>query len=179
MKSLIALVVLPLCGGVLVAGCHHRRSTQPLRSIEGFRFGAYSTFVGSHADTLRVTGTAENVSKRLLENVSSPCEQLNRLSIVAQAGSRTWDSKKWEIAQLPVYHDASGRVIESGCLLIGFVTFIAPGALQRYELRIPVSRILGDSLAPGKYRITARIVINGREVGNLPAGEVQFAPPLT
>jgi len=108
-----------------------------------------------------------------------PCYQLNRLSILAQANSRSWDSQKWEIAQLPVYHDASGRVIQSACLPIGLVTLIGPGGLQRYQLRIPISHILGDSLAPGKYRITARIVISGREVGDLRAGDVQLTPPPT
>ena len=178
-KSLLVLVVLPVCGGVLVAGCHHRRGADPGRSIEGFRFGAYATIVGSRADTLRVTATAENVSNRPLADTSTPCYQLNRLSILAQANSRSWDSQKWEIAQLPVYHDASGRVIQSACLPIGLVTLIGPGGLQRYQLRIPISHILGDSLAPGKYRITARIVISGREVGDLRAGDVQLTPPPT
>jgi hypothetical protein len=179
MKSFLVLVALPVCNGVLVAGCHHRRGAAPSRSIEGFRFGAYATIVGSRTDTLRVTATAENVSKRPLEDMSSPCYQLNRLSIVAQAGSRTWDSKKSEIAQIPVYHDASGRIIESVCLPMALVTLIGPGGLQSYELRTPVSRVLGDSLAPGKYRITARIVINGNEVEDLHAGDVELRSPPT
>ena len=177
MKSL--LVAVTVCGGVVATGCHHRQRADPSRPIEGFRFGAYATIVGPRADTLRVTATAENVSNRPLEDISSPCYQLNRLSIVAQAGSRTWDSKNWEIAQLPVYHDATGRVIESGCLPMAFVTHIGPGGLQRYELRTPITRILGDSLEPNKYRITARIVINGREVGDLRAGDVELRPPPT
>jgi hypothetical protein len=179
MESLRVLVAVTVCSGVVVAGCHHRRGGDVSRSIDGFRFGAYATIVGSRADTLRVTATAENVSKRPLEDMSSPCYRLNRLSIVAQAGSRTWDSNKWEIAQLPVYHDATGRVIESVCLPMAFMTLIGPGGLQRYELRAPISRILGDSLKPGKYRISARIVINGREVGELRAGDVELSPPPT
>jgi hypothetical protein len=179
MKSLLALVSLPVCTGLLVAGCHYRRGADPNGSIEGFRFGAYASVVGSRADTLRVTATAENVSKRLLEDMSSPCYQLNRLSIVAQAGLRTWDSNKSEIAQLPVYRNTSGRVIESVCLPVGVVALIRPGGLQRFELRTPISSILGDSLEPGKYRITARIVINGLEVGDLHAGDVQLSPPPT
>jgi hypothetical protein len=176
MKSLLVIVALH---AAVLAGCHPRRGADPSRSIEGFRFGAHATIVGSHADTLRVTATAENVSNRALEDMFSPCYQLNRLSIVAQAGSRTWDSQKWEIAQLPVYRDASGRAIESVCLPVAFVTLIGPGGLQRYELRAPISRILGDSLEPGKYRLTARIVINGREVGELRAGDVKLPPPPT
>ena len=121
MKSLLVLVAL-----AVVAGCHRRPSADSSRSIDGFRFGAHATIVGSRADTLRVTATAENVSKRPLEDMSVPCYQLNRLSIVAQSDSRTWDSKKWEIAQIPVYHDASGRVIQSACAPMAFVMLIGP-----------------------------------------------------
>ena len=179
MKSVLVLVAVTVWSGVVAAGCHHRRGGDLSRSIEGFRFGAYATIVGVRADTLRVTATAENVSKRPLEDMSSPCYQLNRLSIVAQSGSRTWDSNKWEIARLPGYHHATGRVIESVCLPMAFMTLIGPGGLQRYELRAPISRILGDSLEPGEYRINARIVINGREVGDLRAGAVELSPPPT
>ena len=163
---------------MLLSGCHQRRTFEH-RSVEGFRFGAYASVVGSRADTLRVTATAENISKHALEDMSGGCYRLNRLSVRAQMDSRSWDSKKWEIAKLPVYRDVTGRVIESACAPVAFVTLLSPGGLVRYELRAPVREILGDSLPPGKYRITAQIVINGREVNGVVGGNVHLVVPPT
>jgi hypothetical protein len=126
---------------------------------------------------LRVSATAENISKHPLEDMFGDCYRLNRLSVIARTGSRAWDSQKWEIARLPVYHDSAGRVIEMACGGVAFVTLLPPGGLVHYELRVPVKQILGDSLSPGTYRITARIVTNGQEVKNVPAGYVNLNPP--
>lgn len=168
-----------LASVVALCGCHPRRRFESHRSIEGFRFGAYAVVVGPRADTLRVSGTAENVSNHALEDMFGSCYWLNRLSVRAQSHSQSWDSRKWEIAKLPVYRDASGRVIEPACAPVAFVTLLSPGGLVRYELRAPVREILGDSLRAGDYRITARIVINGQETGDIFAGHVRLVPPTS
>ena len=180
MKPALFLVGLPLSAGVLLGGCHSSRTYYQGPSIEGFRFGARATIAGPRADTLRVSATAENVSDhQLQEEWGSSCYRLNRLSVVAQVDSKIWDSKTWEIAQLPVYHDSAGRVIQLGCAGVVLVRIVPPGGLLTYELRVHIKQIFGDSLASGKYRIIARIAINGRETNNLPAGEVELRAPPT
>lgn len=51
---------------------------------------------------------------------------------------------------------------------------VPPGASSHYDRRIPVGDILGDSLPPGRYKITARIYLNDQEVKGLSAGEVEL-----
>jgi hypothetical protein len=174
------LIGLLLGVGVLVGGCHNRRTYYQAPSIDGFRFGAHATIAGRSADTLRVSATAENVSDHQLREERGSCYMLNRLAIVAQAHTKTWDSKTWEISQLrqpPFYYDSATHQLLVACAGVGFERIVPPGGLVTYELRIPIKRILGDSLAPGKYRISARIAINGRETGVLPAGEVELRVP--
>jgi len=160
--------------------CHHHRNYfGEIPSIDGFRFGAYATVVGAHADTLRVNATAENISGHSLQDMWGSCYRLNRLAIVAKAGVKSWDSHAWEIRQQPVYYDSAGRVIAMACGGGVFLQTVRPGGLLRYELRVPVGAILGDSLVQGRYRVVARLVINGREVKNLSAGEVVLRAPTT
>jgi hypothetical protein len=42
-----------------------------------------------------------------------------------------------------------------------------------------VQRILGDSLSAGRYHVTARLEINGREIKGLKAGDVVLPPTNT
>jgi hypothetical protein len=179
MKLALFLVGVLLWGGLLLGACHNRRTYYQGPSVDGFRFGAYATIAGPRADTLRVSATAENVSDHPLQDEWGTCYQLNRLAVVAQIGTRTWNSKTWEIGRLPVYHDATGREIQMACAPVVVMTTVPPGGLLRYELRVPVKEILGDSLPAGGYRISARIAINGRETKNLPAGELELRAPPT
>jgi len=173
-----ATFILPIAAwssaAVLIAGCHGRRTYYQGPSIDGFRFGAHASIVGPRGDTLRVTATAENASNNQLQEEHGTCYGLNRLALVAQGDSKTWDSRTWELRQQPIYRDATGRVMAPVCVGGLLNTTVPPGGLLSYELRVPIGQILGDSLVPGRYRITARIAINGREIKNLRAGEVNF-----
>jgi Carboxypeptidase regulatory-like domain len=162
---------------VLLTGCHSRRTYYERPSIEGFRFGAHASLVGGRGDTLKVSATAENISKYPLREERGSCSRVHELAFVADDGSKNWDSKAWEVSRLPVYHDATGRVIPWFCADVLFVRTVPMNGLVSYEVRVPVSEILGDSLSPRKYRITARLPFNGREIKNLRAGDVELRPP--
>lgn len=177
MKTASLLATLLLSAALLPSGCNSRRTNYEGLSIEGFHFGAHATVVGTGADTLWVSATAENVSDHQLFDEWDSCYRVNRLAIVAQGDSRFWDSKVWEIGRIPVYHDSTGRIMELACAGMGLRTTLPPGTSTSYELRVPVKQILGDSLAAGRYKINARIVINGRETKNLTAGEVVLRAP--
>ena len=169
--------VLRLAVATLLIACRSHRQDYERQSIDGFRFGAHAAVVGPRADTLRVIATAENLSNRPLQDMWGSCSRLNRLAVVAKADSRSWDSRAWEINQQPVYHDSAGHVIQLACGGVAYMRMVYPGGLLRYELRVPVRSILADSLAAGRYTIVARIVIDGREIKNLRAGEVDLDAP--
>ena len=133
--------------------CHrHRNYFGENQSIDGFRFGAHATITGPRADTLRVDAVAENISGHSLQDMWGSCYGLNRLAVVAKASAKSWDSRAWEIRRRPVYYDSAGRVIPIACGGVVFLQTIHPGGLLRYELRVPVRAVLGDSLDPGRYR---------------------------
>ena len=162
----------------LLGGCHRQRTSYVGFPIGDFRAGAYAALAGNHNDTLRVSATAENASNQnRVDGFGGGCGEVNRLSIVVRRESRVWDSRKWEIARQPVFHDATGRSLAIICGGVELMRTIPPGGLVKYELRIPVTEILGDSLAPGRYTVTGRITINGREIKNLRAGEVELSLP--
>jgi hypothetical protein len=178
-RTFLGFVAATLNAIILLTACHSRRTYYQGPPIEGFRFGAHATLAGPRADTLRVDATAENISDHPLQSEWGACYRLNRLAIVAEANSKTWDSRTWEIRHQPVYHDSLGRAIQMGCAPVAFITTVPSGGLLNYELRIPIKEILADSLGHGRYRIIARIIMNGREIKNLPAGDVEFRPPPT
>lgn len=181
-----------LSAAVLLTACHGQRGLRSIgeyadydwQSIDGFRFGAHAAIVGSGADTLWVNATAENLSKhRLAVTFGRGCgRDVNSLAVVAQHGVKTWDSRTWEIHRQPiepVHYDSTGQVIPVLCAGQVYMVIVLPGGLRRYELRVPVNEILGDSLPPGRYGIVARLSINGCEIKNLRAGEVEFRQPPT
>jgi hypothetical protein len=44
-------------------------------------------------------------------------------------------------------------------------------------LTVPVREALGDSLPNGRYRVTARVLINGQLVQGLELGDVELSLP--
>lgn len=162
---------------VLLTGCHSHRTYPGAPSTEGFRFGARASLVGERGDTLKVTATAENISKYPLREERGSCSRVHELAFVAHSSSKNWDSQAWEVSRLPVYHDSTGRVIPWLCAAVVFVRTVPVNGLLSYEVRVPVSEILGDSLSLGRYSVTAQLPFNGREVKNLRAGDVELRSP--
>jgi hypothetical protein len=154
-------------------GCHRVNYTPELLSTDGFRYRAGSAVVGAALDTLRVAVVAVNDSRQERAIVvSSPCAPFNRVAARVRAGARQWDSEIWHPAKQPADRDSSGTPIVSGCSLL--VTAIAPEASITFVLAIPVREVLGDSLPRGRYRVTARVRINGKLVRGLDAGDIKF-----
>ena len=157
-----------------IAGCHRRTYYTP-PPIDGLYFDARAAVV---ADTLVVTARAVNTSHKYVNVEFDTCGGLSNLSLRVERGARRWDSRLWETERLKAAAKASGQIVQV-CAGGPISTYMRPGSVIPYRLRTPFGRILGDSLSAGLYRVTARLVINGREVKDLSAGQVELSPPNT
>ena len=172
------LVVLAIFA--LTIGCHHRRvyDTSDRRGLEHVRFSAGSALGGASGDTLLVRVLVTNESSHDQAFGHFVCDN-DPVAVSARSAHRVWDSSAW--ARLPdtaqSYLDSRGRVVLIGPMSIcsaAVASLVPPGVSIKYDRRIPVRDILGDSLQSGRYKITARLYINNREVKGLPAGEVEL-----
>ena len=168
---------LPFFATLLFDGCHHPRSYAPeFLKTDGFRYRAGSATIGSALDTLRIAVVAVNESREprgiLLSSSSAP---FNRVAASVERSGRKWDSDTWRPAKQPATYDPSDRPILSGgpMMLMG----ISPGTSRTFVLAVPVMEVLGDSLPRGRYRVTARVRINGHLEQGLDAGDVVLSPP--
>jgi hypothetical protein len=167
---------------IFFAACHRQPPPgSDLFATGEVRAGAYATLAGPRGDTLLVSATAENRSgQQLMDMLSGGCPPLNRLAVVARRDSRVWESVKWEAArdsaQRPVVLDAAGHPVTMICAGPLRMRAIPPSGLVRYEIRVPINEILGDSLPPGTYAVVARLHVNFHTLGNLRAGEVSLYP---
>jgi hypothetical protein len=166
--TIAALLIALSCS--LIA-CHKHMTYYGNLPVTGVRAAARATVVG---DSLVVTATAESVSDHPLTKTWGACYNFSDLVVVAEAHSRKWDSFQSERDHIPVRRDSTGKPVLEMCIAVAFQMMIKPGGLMRYQLRVPVAQILGDSLPPGKYQITARFYINGGQIKNLHAGVVEL-----
>jgi hypothetical protein len=90
--------------------------------------------------------------------------QLTAANVTDSGVDLTWGACLPEMGVLLSVHDAAGGPnslrwdetvwpAESGCYTIGYSATILPGADRSFARRIPVGRILGDSLPDGQYRL--------------------------
>ena len=150
-------------------GCHRRTYYTP-PPIDGLHFDARAVVID---DTLVVTARAANTSHKYVALEFDNCGGVSDLSVQLKHGGRRWDSRLWETQRLKAAADSAGQpahVCAGGILEIQ----MKPGSVMPYILRTPVERIFGDSLGAGRYRVTANLVINGRLVKDLNAGEVEL-----
>lgn len=172
------LTLLAFLSPLSFIGCHRASYTPDLLRTGGFRYRAGSAVVGAELDTLRVAVVAVNDSRQQRAIVvSSPCAPFNRVAASVRASAREWDSEIWHPPKQPPDHDSSGIPIFNGCSLM--VLWISPGASKTFVLAVPVVEVLGDSLPRGRYRITARVRVNGQLVRGLDAGDVELSSPET
>lgn len=156
-------------------GCHHHRvyDISDRRGLEHMRFSAGSA-LGGAGDTLLVRVLVTNESSHDQGLVVSVCGT-GPVAVSARRARRVWDSNAWGRTSTPSYPDSTGHVAFIGLICSGVVgILVPPGVSRNYDCRVPVRDILGDSLQSGRYKITARIYINNREVKGLPAGEVDL-----
>jgi hypothetical protein len=162
---------------LLFACCHHHAdNTVEFLRTDGFRYRAGSAVVGAALDTLRIAVVVLNGSPdQRAVMVVSPCAPFNRVSASVNGRGRKWDSDTWRPVKQPATHDSSGRPIYYACTMQ--IMGLAPGTSRTFALAVPVKEVLGDSLPRGRYRITARVRINGALVRGLDGGDVELSSP--
>jgi len=160
----------------LSIGCHHHRGDDLSngRRFDHLRFSAQSELAGAPADTLLVRVRVTNESDHDQMLIFAACE-IGQFSASAQRGGRVWKSSVWEQNPVVENPDLIGRLTFNGVgCTRATAANVPPGVSTNHYRHIAVRDILGDSLQSGRYRITARIYINNKEVKGLPAGEVEL-----
>ena len=156
--------------------CHRVSYSPEFLRTDGFQYRAWSAVIGAALDTLQVAVVTVNDSRQQrVIVVSSPCAPFIRVAARIRAGGREWDSEIWHPTKQAAERDSSGTPIVSGCSLI--VMQISPGVSKTFVLAVPVKEVLADSLPRGRYRVIARVRINGELIQGLEAGDVELSPP--
>jgi hypothetical protein len=163
-------------------GCHHRRLVPEAQRDEDIRSVARSALVGLNLDILRVDVTVLNTAKTPRGLVTSPCYG-NPLVVKVQRDGRVWESSAWESEGMkqPVRRDSAGNVIPLVFMCSAMIwRELPPGrSVLAYSSSTPVREVLGDSLPPGRYQISASFSLNQRSITRIPAGEVELGVPPT
>lgn len=161
-------------------GCHHMRYVPISMSTSGFRFRVGSAVVGPTVDTLRVAVVVVNESGDQRELAIPTCPPvLNQVQATVTANGRRWDSESYDKRRWSSFFDSAGNEIPHACLASLLVMTFPPGASHTYVLKVPVREVLGDSLPAGRYRVKARLFINGDIIRGLQGDVVKLsAPPI-
>jgi hypothetical protein len=171
---------------LLVGACGGRARHDDFNSIAGLHFGAVANVMGAAQDTLTAEIWVRNDGREDRFLHGGPCVRASSLRLRAapvtgiNRGKVRWDSDTHADA-------AAARASERNpppkgvhgpvCLPILVSQIVRPGDSTRAAvLSIPVRSVLGDSLAPGRYRITARLRA-AWDAGDRPAGEVDLRAP--
>ena len=134
--------------------------------IDGVRFVGHAKI--THADSLDVRVRAVNTGRAIRTLEFSDCSMNVGVSSVGLPTTRKWEYVAW----------ASSRRPRIRCLDYSGLRDLAPGdsvSPADYRRRLPIRAILGDSLPPGRYRITARVAANG-QFSSLVIGDVELRP---
>jgi hypothetical protein len=167
-RFLLPLPLLPL-----VLGCrqHVVRESRHL-PIDGVRFVAQARLLAPGDSLLEVRVRAVNTGGAIRTLEFGNCSMNVGVSSVGPAPTHKWEYVVW----------ASSRRPPLPCLDYLGVRDLAPGdsvSPADYRRHVPIRAILGDSLPPGRYRITARVTANGRSSEHLAVGEVELRPPAS
>lgn len=165
----VRVLALVLTCAVLTPGCRRRSMYElpPPPPFDGVRFVGRAEVLAPGDSVLEVRVHAINTA-RVTRTLQWGEGAMNvRVSGVGLTRPHSWDYAAW----------ARSWRFES--LLVVMTRDIAPGdSVDRgyFTHRIPIRVILGDSLAPGRYLVTALVGANGRSFGNIQSGEVQLGP---
>ncbi len=173
--SLVAFLAL-----LSLVGCHRLNDKPGPLNTDGYRYRAGSAIVGTARDTLRVAVVVVNESDQQRELGFPSCPPVyDAVKARVAASRRHWDSEVYEQEKQPIPRDSTGKPIPRFCTLMLPIMTFPPGGSYTYVLNVPVREVLGDSLPSGHYGVTARLVINGKLVRDLDAGDVELsAPPI-
>lgn len=157
-----------------LVGCHRTSARYEFLRTNGFRYRTGSAVVGTALDTLRVAVVVVNESRQpRLIWMSSICAPFNRVGVSVSSNARKWDSDIWQPPKRLPTRDPSGIPII--CAGPASMLGLPPGASRTFVLAVPVREVLGDSLPNGRYRVTARVLINGDLVRGLELGDVDLS----
>ena len=155
----------------LALGCRHGvvRESRHL-PMDGVRFVAHARLLTPGDSLLEVRVRAVNTGGAIRTLEFGNCSMNVGVSSVGAEPARKWEYVVW----------ASSRRPRRECLDYLGVRDLAPGdsvSPADFRRHLDVRAILGDSLPPGRYRVTARVTANGRHSEHLEVGEVELRPP--
>jgi hypothetical protein len=131
------------------------------------RFVARASVLAPDDTLLEVRVRAVNAGRAIRTVEFGNCSMNVGVSTVGLTAARKWEYVVWATSRRP----------QIPCLPYQATRDLAPGdsvSPTDFMRRIPIRAILGDSLPPGRYRITARVTVNGRPSDNLVSGELEL-----
>lgn len=151
-----------------MGGCRHRQRPP---SVESIVFAARAELLSPGDSILRVRVVATNTGRAATWTLQlGHCSMNVRVVTAPPATTREWDYGRWRNAQRP----------PAACTASLTSWRLSPGmsaSSSELERTIRVRDVLGDSLPPGRYRVTALVAFNNQTSGDLAAGEVELRAP--
>lgn len=161
----LALAGLLLAAFASLGGCRQRQRTP---SVESIVFAARAELLSPGDSILRVRVVATNTGRAATWTLQlGHCSMNVRVVTAPPTTTRAWDYGRWRNALKP----------PATCPASLTSWRLPPGmsaSSSELERTIRVRDVLGDSLPPGRYRVTALVAFNNQSSGDLPAGEVDL-----
>lgn len=159
-----------LIGAVTAIGGCSLYSGQRTPSVEAIAFAGRAEIIAPGDSMLRVRVVATNTGRAATWTLSlGHCSMNIRVAMLPET-TREWDYGRWRNALSP----------PAACPASLTTWRLPPGkSLSSGELErtVRVRDVLGDSLPPGRYRITALVAFDNQSSGDLAAGEVELRVP--
>ncbi len=174
-RAFVRLGPLALLSMLAATACTKRVTYYRSPPITGLQFFSTAELTGPVADSLLVRVSARNDARvrRVLESGICGYPLVVRMYRLTDAAGRrataVWDSGVWERArQRP----------DEVCLALAVHVMMSPGdSAAVASLVLPVQAVLGDSLPPGRYRLTAQLNSSGGSAGEINAGVIELRSP--
>jgi hypothetical protein len=151
-----------------MGGCRHRQHTQ---SVESIVFAARAELLSPGDSILRVRVVATNTGRAATWTLQlGHCSMNVRVATMPPATTRERDYSRWRNALSP----------PAACPSYLTSWRLPPGksaSSSELERTVRARDVLGDSLPPGRYRVTALVGFNNQSSGDLAAGEVELRAP--
>lgn len=161
LKALLVVAAATVIG----PGCRGKRTFDgPTVHSDGVRFRVRAVLLPGDS-LLEVRTVAVNAASAVRTLDWSPCQANFSLSSIDLVPPRRWEYSAWATAASIV------------CPAYRSFLDLAPGDSVDRTLRLSVRQILGDSLPPGRYRLTAPSTDNDRSSRNREAGPFELRRP--
>jgi hypothetical protein len=156
--------------------CAHRPVMTSSPSLDGLQISARSAVIGRISDTLATWLIIVNTTRRVRTIEFSACPTTKRVTLTSADSISTQTKATWSyVLEVPMGAPPGS---DASCLPFPLVTQVAPKhSLGSRFLSIPVRTALGDSVAPGLYRVRVFSGIAGSPPDGIPAGDVDLRTP--